>query len=210
MSTLSPSSETAVPAAAYWRGWPEIRADLRSAVLLVSAVGLSGIPVGVLWWLLAPRLDFTITSAGPVPVDAVPPEELLISDDGVFLLLVTALGLLVGVIAWRMRRRRGVATILAIALGTAACAVLAWQVGEYLGAGPSHAELTHVGGRVTSSLTLGSLPALAFAPFGAVLAYLVAALYTRSDDLGRTADPGAPAGHPPATDRARGDELAVS
>jgi len=206
VSTPPPSSETAVP---HWRGWPEIRADLRSSVLLISAVGLCGIPVGVLWWLLAPRLDFRITSSGPVPVVAVPPEELLIADDGVFVLLLTAVGLLVGIVAWRLRRRRGVAMVIAVALGSAACAVLAWQVGEYLGAGPSHAELTHVGGRVTTSLTLGSLPGLAFAPFGAVLAYLVAALYTRSDGLGRTGAVGT-AAVPPVTDLARGDELAVS
>lgn len=205
MSTPPPSSETAAP---FWRGWPEIRADLRSSILLISAVGLCGIPVGVLWWLLAPRLDFRITSTGPVPVVAVPPEELLIADDGVFVLLLTAVGLLVGIVAWRLRRRRGVAMVIAVALGSAACAVLAWQVGEYLGAGPSHAALTHVGGRVTTSLTLGSLPGLAFAPFGGVVAYLVAALYTRSDGLGRTegAAPAAPA----ETDLARGDELTVS
>lgn len=196
-------------AAAHWRGWAEIRADLRSSVLLVSAVGLCGIPLGVLWWLLAPRLDFRITSAGPVPVVAVPPEELLISDDGVFLLLLTAVGLLVGILTWRLRRRRGVATVVALALGTAACGVLAWQVGEYLGAGPSHAELTHVGGRVTTSLTLGSLPALAFGPFAAVLAYVVAVLYTRSDDLGRTAGTGA-VPEEPATGRSTGEELPVS
>jgi Protein of unknown function (DUF2567) len=208
VSTPPPSTEAAVPPA-YWRGWAEIRADLRTSVLLVSGVGLCGIPAGVLWWLLAPRLDFRITAAGPVPVDAVPNEELLIADDGVFLLLVTAIGLVVGVLAWRLRRRRGVAMLLAIAVGTAICAALAWQVGAYLGSGPSHAQLTHVGGRVTTALTLGSLPALAFAPFAAVLAYLVAVLYTRSDDLGRTEIPRRAAPEP-TTDRAVGGELPVS
>ena len=41
-----------------------------ATVLLVSGLGLTGLPVGVLWWALAPRLDFRITSGGPVPVDA--------------------------------------------------------------------------------------------------------------------------------------------
>jgi hypothetical protein len=172
-------------AAAYWPGWPEIRADLRSSVLLFSALGLIGAPAGVLWWLLAPRLDFRITSAGPVPVVAVPPAELLIADDGVFALGALLVGLLCGAAAWRLRRRRGVATVVTLALGTLTGAALAWQVGELLGAGPTRAQLTHVGGRVTTALTLGSLSALALAPFGALLAYVGAAAFTHRDDLGR-------------------------
>jgi hypothetical protein len=170
-------------------GWSEIRSDLRSAVLLVSALGLTGVPAGIVWWLLAPRLDFRITSAGPVPVVAVPPEELLISDDGVFVLVVSVVGLLAGLVAWRLRRRRGVATVVALAAGMAACAALAWQIGELLGPGPTRAALAHVGGVVTTSLTLGSLPAIAFGPFAALLVYLVAVLFTHSDDLGRPRPP---------------------
>ena len=52
-------------------------------------------------------------------------------------------------------------------------AVVAWQLGELLGAGPTEAQLADVGAVVTTSLTLGSLPALAIAPFAALLAYLV-------------------------------------
>ena len=146
----------------------------------------------MLWWLLAPRLDFRITSAGPVPVVAVPPAELLIADDGVFALGALLIGLLCGAAAWRLRRRRGVATVVTLALGTLTGAALAWQVGEMLGAGPTRAELTHVGGVVTTALTLGSLPALALAPFGALLAYVGATAFSRDDGLGRTAVPAPP------------------
>jgi len=208
VSTPQPSPDTAAPepaapatvaqpepqpwpaagsaAAGYWPGWSEIRADLRSAALLMSALALVGLPTGVLWWLLAPRLDFRITAAGPVPVDAAPSGELLIADDGVFALVLIGVGLLCGAAAWRLRRRRGVTIVVALAVGTSLLATLAWQVGEYLGAGPTRAELAHVGGRVTTALTLGSLPALALAPFGALLAYVIAVLYVRGDDLGRT------------------------
>ena len=176
-------------AAAYWPGWPEIRADLRSSLLLFSALGLLGLPAGVLWWLLAPRLDFRITAAGPVPDVAVPPAELLMADDGVFALGALLIGLLCGAAAWRLRRRRGVATVVTLALGTLTGAALAWQVGELLGAGPTRGQLTHIGGRVTTALSLGSLPALALAPFGALLAYVGAVAFTRRDDLGRTPVP---------------------
>jgi hypothetical protein len=178
-------TDAAPAAAAYWRGWPEVRADLRSSVGIVLVLALAGAVAGLLWWWLAPRADFRITGAGPVAVGD-PPSELLIADDAVFALVVAAMGLLSGAAAWFLRRRRGVATLIALALGASAGAAIAWQVGEFLGAGPSRADLAHVGARVTTALALGSLPALAVAPFTAILAYVVAVLYTSGDDLGRT------------------------
>ena len=50
--------------------------------------------------------------------------------------------------------------------------------------------LHDVGARVTTSLTLGSLPALATAPFTALLAYVVGALHAPGEDLGRTESDG--------------------
>ncbi|MGY1803932.1 LPXTG cell wall anchor domain-containing protein [Blastococcus sp. SYSU D00922] len=179
-------------APAMWRGWPEVRADLRSSVLVVLALAAAGIPAGLLWWALAPRADFRVTASGPEAIGQVT-EELLVADDAVYALVLLGVGLLAGAAAWFLRRRRGVATVLALALGSCATAVVAWQVGELLGAGPSEAELADVGARVTTSLTLGSPAAMALAPFGALLAYVAAVLYARDDGLGRTADP-SPAG----------------
>ena len=179
-------------APATWRGWPEVRADLRSSVVLVLVLALTGIPAGLLWWALAPRADFRVTDTGPEAITQVS-GELLVADDAVYALVLLGVGLLAGAAAWFLRRRRGVATVLALALGGCAAAVIAWQVGELLGAGPSEAELADVGARVTTSLTLGSPPAMALAPFGALLAYVAAVLYARDDGLGRTADP-SPAG----------------
>jgi hypothetical protein len=51
---------------------------------------------------------------------------------------------------------------------------------------------------VTTGLDLAALPALAVGPFAAVLVYLLAALWSRSDDLGRRA-PVLPAPAEPAT-----------
>ena len=172
-------------ASAYWRGWPEVRADLRSAAGIVAALALAGVPAGLLWWALAPRADFQVTDSGPVPIGDVS-QELLVADDAVFTLVLAGVGLLVGAAAWFLRRRRGVATVLALALGASLTAVVAWQVGELLGAGPSEAELAEVGARVTTSLTLGSLPAMAIAPFTALLAYVVGVLHAHDDGLGRT------------------------
>ena len=175
----------AVPAAAaYWRGWSEIRADLRSAGGVVLGLALAGLPAGLLWWWLAPRADFRITGEGPQAIGN-PSPELLVADDVVFVLVLAGVGLLAGAAAWFLRRRRGVAIVVALAVGATATGVVAWQLGELLGPGPTQAEIADVGARVTTSLTLGAPPALAVAPFMALLVYLLAVLYARGDDLGR-------------------------
>jgi hypothetical protein len=76
--------------------------------------------------------------------------------------------------------------LLALAVGGTLMAVVAWQVGELLGSGPTEAELADVGAVVTTALKLGSTAALAAAPFLALFAYLAGAVYVAYDDLGRT------------------------
>jgi hypothetical protein len=189
----TPVAPIGVPAAhAYWRGWSEIRADLRSSVRLVLVLALAGVIAGLVWWWLAPRADFTITGNGPVAIGN-PSEELLVADDAVLALILTGFGLVAGAGAWFLRRRRGVGTILALAVGGAAMAAVAWQLGEVLGAGPTQAQLTDVGRVVTTPLRLGSLAALALPPFAALLAYLVPVVTAHRDDLGRTPSPEADA-----------------
>ncbi|SHN68045.1 hypothetical protein SAMN05660350_01582 [Geodermatophilus obscurus] len=181
-------------AGAPWPGRAELRADLRGSLVLAGVLLLAGLPAGLVWWALAPRATFEVTADGPVPVGA-PSVELLVADDGVYTLVLAGLGLGAGLVAWRLRRRRGVATVLALAVGTVLASLVAWQVGELLGAGPSPAELATVGTRVITPLRLGSPAALAVAPFLAVLAYVVSTLLTAAEDLDRP-DP-APA-RPPA------------
>jgi Protein of unknown function (DUF2567) len=169
-----------------WSAWAEARRDWRWFLGLLGGLAVAGVPLGVLWWALAPRADYRITSGGPVVIGN-PSEELLVADDAIFVLIVALLGLAAGIVTWLVGKRRGLAALLGTTLGTLAAAAVAWQLGELLGPGPSRTALTHVGGRVTTSLTLGMLPALAVGPFVAVLVWLVGALYARTDSLARTA-----------------------
>ena len=197
MTSPPPSFSPGPPSGAYWRGWPEIRTDLRACVRLILVLAVAGVPAGLAWWGLAPRADFRITDAGPEPIGS-PSGELLVADDAVFVLVLAVVGLLAGAAAWRLRKRRGVATVVALALGGVATSVVAWQVGELLGAGPTEAQIAEVGAVVTTSLTLGSPAAIAVAPFTAVLAYVVAAILTHDDGLGRTVDSARPGEHVPS------------
>ncbi len=162
----------------------EVRADLRGATAWGCLLALCGLPAGLLWVWLAPRARFEVVEGGAVPLGR-PSAELLVAVDSVLVLVLAGLGLLAGGIAWAMRRRRGIAVLVATGLGTAVAGLLAWQLGELLAPGPTAAELADVGARVTSGLQLSSLPALAVAPFVALLVYVVAALFSARDDLGR-------------------------
>jgi LPXTG-motif cell wall-anchored protein len=185
-----PSWADAVPSApaadAYWRGWSEIRADLRSVVGIAVVFALAGAPAGLLWWLLAPRADFRITGDGAAPIGN-PSSELFVADDAVLAFVLAGLGLVGGVAVWFLRRRRGVGALLGIALGACTAAAVAWQLGELLGAGPTKAQIADVGAVVTTALRLGSPVVLAVAPFTALLAYLVGVVFSHDDSLGRTA-----------------------
>lgn len=167
-----------------WSPWSELRSDLRRTGIMIAALAVAGLPAGLVWWLLAPRADFRITSDGPTPIGN-PSAELLVADDVIFTLVVAGLGLLAGLVLWFRRGFRGVAAVVALALGTLAAGALASQLGELLGPGPSAAALKQVGARVTTGLHLESLPALAIGPAVGLLAYFVAAALDGRDDLGR-------------------------
>jgi hypothetical protein len=202
----APGSPGATTVRRRWSPWRELRGDWRVLVTLLLALAVLGAPLGVLWWGVAPRADFRITGDGPTVIGH-PSEELLAADDAVFVLILGAFGLLAGLAAWLVRRCRGVAGLLGAVFGSLAASAVAWQVGELLGPGPSKAALQHVGGRVTTGLSLGSLPALAVGPFLAALVYVVAALFARSDALGRAAPPPATAPAPaPSADPPRASE----
>jgi hypothetical protein len=160
------------------------REDLRSALLTVLALAVAGLVAGGVWTWLAPRADYRVTATD---VEAVgqPSAELFMADDGVFVLVLAALGLLAGTAVWARRRRRGALTLVALATGMLAAGVVAWQLGEWAGPAPTDAQLADVGGTVTTALSLGATAALAVGPFVAVLVYLAATALTSRDDLGR-------------------------
>ncbi len=162
------------------------RQDLRSALLTVLALALAGLPAGGVWIWLAPRADYRVTATSVEPIGRAPSPELFMADDGVFVCVLAALGLVAGLVVWLRRQRRGPLTLVALATGMLAAGVVAWQLGQWVGPGPTDAELEDVGRTVTTALSLGATAALAVGPFIAVLVYLAAASFTSRDDLGRT------------------------
>lgn len=164
------------------------REDVRAGVITVLALTVTGLGAGALWAWLAPRADYRVTETQVVPVVGVPSAEVLFADDGVYVLVLAGLGVVAGVLVWLMRRRRGVPALVGLAGGMVGAGVVAWQVGELLGAGPTEGELAEVGRTITTGVDLAATAALAIGPFAAVLTYLVATALTPDDDLGRPDD----------------------
>jgi hypothetical protein len=172
-----------------WVDAREARGDLRDARRTAAVLALTGLPAALLWLWLAPRATFRVVEGTVEPIGAPPSNELFMADDGVYVLVLAGLGLLTGLAVWSRRRTRGVVALAALAAGMTAASLVAWQVGELLGRGPSDEQLSDVGATVTSGLELGAVAAVTVAPFVAVLTYLVASTFAARDDLGRDDEP---------------------
>ncbi|MFD0804050.1 hypothetical protein ACFQZU_22420, partial [Streptomonospora algeriensis] len=138
-----------------------------------------GVPLGLLWWLLAPRPRVTVGRDGmvlPFPVS-----EADFAVDGYFALIMMAAGLVCGytvyMIQYRLAARDGadlrMACLLGMAAGSLLGALAAWQVGVLLDAGEFRraVEAASPGTVVRSGLRLQALSALMAWPFIAVLQY---------------------------------------
>ncbi len=113
--------------------------SLLAVALLVTALGL---PVGWLWAAVAPRVLVGMSTDGPYLVHPEPEEY--IGADGTFLFIGLGLGVLLAVLCWvALRRRRGPAIPIGLALGSLAGSYVAWQFGRRIGLAEYHDLLAH-------------------------------------------------------------------
>ncbi|GAA1523405.1 hypothetical protein GCM10009827_044760 [Dactylosporangium maewongense] len=101
--------------------------------LIVAAVVVAlGAPVGLLWSWIAPKVELVQTPYGPYPIDGEP--EGYFADDGWFMILGAAAGILIAVAAWViLRRYRGPFILAGLVVGSAAAAALAAWLGNKIG-----------------------------------------------------------------------------
>lgn len=145
---------------------------LRVLVVLVGGIAALGLPVGVLWWLVAPVAQLRIQQDGGFFVD--PQPEQFIAADAWFILLTGLVGLVAGLLTWWLARDSGYPAVVGLALGGAAGAALAWGVGTWLGrVDLAAAAKLPVGSLVDVPLRLGMHGALVIEPLLALLAWVV-------------------------------------
>jgi len=173
-----------VPVRPWYAGLRVADGEVRTALRLVLSLAVAGIPVGLLWLVLAPRREYEVVAGGYLALE--PQSEALIGADSWLLILTTLLGVLAAVLAWWIVRARGVAIVLGLATGMVVAAVVAWQIGELLGTGPTEAQTAQIGTIVTLGLGLRAVPVLVIGAFISTLTYLVVVSFAPSDDLQRT------------------------
>lgn len=108
------------------------RRELAIAGAVAAVLAIIGLPLGLLWRLLAPRVEFVMTGDGPVTVLAEP--EGFVADDGWYVLITVAAGVIAALLVWALlRRRRGPAVVLGLVVGCVAGAVLTQWLGHRIG-----------------------------------------------------------------------------
>ncbi|MCE7082007.1 ABC transporter permease [Streptomyces sp. ST2-7A] len=141
--------------------------------LLVTAL-FGGLALGALWGLFSPRVRVVSDGEGVYLVNS--ESEEVIAGDGSFLLMGLAVGAVLGLLIFLLRRRGGVGAVLGLALGSAIGAVIAWRLGILLGPEQdlvARAAEFGEGEPFDAPLELRTLGSLIGLPFGALLAHFV-------------------------------------
>jgi hypothetical protein len=160
----------------------------RSWALLALFGGqvLLGLLVGFSWLAWSPRtVAFLVPDGSGRPIVIPDESEAQMAGDGRFLVLSVIAGLLIGVVAWRIRRIRGPWTLALLVLGGLVSSLIARAVGTALAPG-SNAGALHAA--IHPPLTLHSTPILCVQGFVAVLVYTSMAGLSSDPTLGVAAD----------------------
>lgn len=165
------------------------KGELRAGIVLVVGWAVVGVLTGIAWSRLAPHVVLIATPGGPQFED--PTARSFFTDDLVFLLVTSVLGIVGGVAAWSARRLRGPVMLAGAVLGATACAVIAWRIGHQLGLSAYRKELTGAapGSRILRPVSLATHSWLMIQPLFAALAYVLLAIWTKKPDLGRSREP---------------------
>lgn len=105
--------------------------DIRDGAVVALAVAVAGLLLGLLWWWLAPRVQYV--SNGEAVFLRNSESEARIAADGTFFLLALGLGVLSAVGTFLWRRAGGVPLVIGLAVGSCFAALAGWRFGLWLG-----------------------------------------------------------------------------
>ena len=129
--TVAPSADARVPSRSVIG-----LADIWTAVLGTIAVIPVGVIAGFLWLWIAPRPHGVVSAGNGKSVQFDSANKVFASADVTFLFIGVGAGLLCGIVASILARRRGVAVSVAMAVGGTLASLLAAFIGRALSGGP--------------------------------------------------------------------------
>ena len=169
-------------------------------------VAVAGAPLGLLWRFLAPTVPMIAIEGSGIVVNDPSPEEFMAAE-GWFTILGCGFGLGVAVAAWLvLRRHRGPGLVLGVTVGTLAAAVVAWQLGRWIGLGAYHSwrDGASSGATFAAPPDLHAYGTLLVPGFAAAMVLTLLAGWSNDPDLD---EPGAKPGY--GHDLARASYLAA-
>jgi hypothetical protein len=160
--------------------------ELRTSALVVVGSAVAGIPVGIVWWLVAPLVPIVKRADGLYRVGE--SNESAVAADGWLAILGVAAGIAVALVVYLASRPGRVGPLLALAGGGVLGAVVAWRTGHLLGPGElvSSARSLPVGGRLSAPLDVSAYGVLLTWPMAAVITYFAVAAGAESGTSGDT------------------------
>jgi Protein of unknown function (DUF2567) len=157
--------------------------ELWAALVVAGVVAASGIPLGLVWAAVAPKVPFVMTSSGASLTDPYP--EQFAADAGWFAFVGLAVGIVAAAVVWvRARRYRGPLTLAALTLGALAAGLLGAWLGSRFGQGDYGRLFAHAapGTRFTRPADVRTEPFgsgwLELRPWAFVHALAAAVVYT--------------------------------
>jgi hypothetical protein len=133
-----------------WRAW------LPAAVAVAVAALVVGVGTGLLWRVVAPRVEIVRVQEGYIYAEPQPEEA--VAADGWFGLLGLVAGLLVALLAWALlRRHRGLPVLVGLLAGSLVGAWLGWWFAVWLdeNAFRALADSAQIGAHLRAPLSLG-------------------------------------------------------
>jgi hypothetical protein len=148
-------------------------AEVRAGVLTAVVVAALGVPVAAIWYAVAPRVAYRAGRGGGTIVDF--GTQNFIAADGWFFVITAVAGVLTGVAAWAIGRRRAVGLAVGLAVGGIAAALIAWRLGTWFGSSGFHTALrTRPAGTIVHApLALGAKGCLVAWPIAALVGLVV-------------------------------------
>ena len=150
------------------------RAELATGLVVALGLVLLGAPLGLLWAAIAPRPDVVIAAGNLDFVDRETKD--FIAADGLLFLLLVALGVLAGSLAWRYGRRRPFGVLLGLTVGGALAGLVAAQAGMLTDDRAAAAAAVAAGTLRELPLRLQAHAVLLGCPAAAVLVFALLAL----------------------------------
>lgn len=158
---------------------PPLRHDVRAGLVTLAVTILTGAPVGLLWALLAPRVEVMVVGEDVNLVEAY--ADGFIAADAYFLAAVFVAGLVAGFAAWKLASAHGPVVVLALAAGGLIAAYVAMTVGHEVGTPALREALQRSDGKVFElPVKVQAKEAMIGWPLASMLAFLTASISRKS------------------------------